>query len=499
MKNTIVITALTFVVAAGILTANTARAKSIAPEKRVRRIDLAICLDTSGSMSGLIQSAKQKLWAVVNELATVRPKPVLRVALYHYGNDSLKAENGWVKQLCPLTTDLDVVYEKLFKLTTNGGTEYVARVMHAATTQLKWDKSKDALRIIFVAGNEPATQDKVLKLRDTCKAAITAGIIVNSIHCGSEATGRRTGWADVAAWTDGRYAAIDHDRGTVVIKTPHDKKLSELSAKLNTTYVVYGKGGGKGRSRQEAQDLNAARLNVAASAQRALAKSSGLYNNVGWDLVDASKAKDFDITKIKNEDLPKPMRKMNDTEKKAYIAKQAAGRAKIQKEVMALGKKRDAFVKAAMAKNGLSEKSSLDAALRKMIRTQAEKLNFKFAKPQAGRAAPDKLQGVAHVDMFARTYTTQRPALCAKGRYYPGGTDMVFKLPGQSGEVHAVFPKGIAAPKKSELLNTFTLHGRFKTIQSAPDGKAIAKPAPPVKRIPNGYRYFVVSSYECEK
>jgi hypothetical protein len=361
-----------------------ARGKSIAPPKApkepARHVDLVICLDTSGSMSGLIQSAKQKLWAVVNELATVKPKPVLRVALYHYGNDGLKAENGWVKQLCPLTTDLDKVYEELFKLTTNGGSEYVARVMNAATTQLKWDKSKSALRMIFIAGNEPATQDPDHKLRDTCKAAATAGIIVNTIHCGSEAVGRKTGWSDAAAWADGQYAAIDHDRGTVVINTPHDKKLAELSGKLNDTYIGYGSAGKKGKARQAAQDSNASSLNPAASAQRASAKSGGLYTNATWDLVDASEGKDFDITKIKNEDLPEEMRKMTDAEKKAHVAKQAAKRAEIQKEIKTLSKKRDAHVKAEMEKKGLDEKASFDAALRTMVRTQAEKKNFKFEK-----------------------------------------------------------------------------------------------------------------------
>ncbi|MBL7220038.1 MAG: VWA domain-containing protein [Phycisphaerae bacterium] len=374
MKNAIVTAALLLAIAAA------AQAKSIVPAEPARHVDLAICLDTSGSMRGLIQSAKQKLWAVVNELATARPKPVLRVALYYYGSSRLKAEDGWVKQLCPLTGDLDTVYEKLFSLSAGGSTEYVARVMHEATTQLKWAKSKDALRIIFVAGNERATQDPVHKLRDTCKAAATSGIIVNTIYCGPEATGRSSGWSDAAAWADGQYAAIDHDRGTVVINTPHDKKLAELSAKLNTTYVGYGRAGKDGKGRQAAQDANASSLNVAAAAQRASAKSGGLYNNAGWDLVDASKEKDFDITKIKNEDLPEPMRKMSDTEKKAYVAKQASSRAGIQKEVMELSKKRDAFVKAEMAKNGLDEKASFDAALRKMVRTQAEKQNFKFEK-----------------------------------------------------------------------------------------------------------------------
>ena len=382
MKYAIVASALTLTIALAVLTGAAARAESVAkaPEKPARHVDLAICLDTSGSMSGLIQSAKQKLWAVVNELATAKPKPVLRVALYHYGNDGLKAENGWVKQLCPLTDDLDLVYEKLFELTTNGGTEYVARVMRAATRDLEWDKSKGTLRVIFVAGNEPATQDKVHKLRDTCKAAATAGIIVNTIHCGSEATGRKTGWSDAAAWADGQYAAIDHDRGTVVINTPHDKKLAELSASLNSTYIGYGKAGAAGAARQKAQDSNASSLNPAAAAQRASAKAGGLYTNATWDLVDASKTKEFDVTKIKDEDLPEPMRKMTTAEKKAYIAKQASKRAEIQKEIVELTKKRDAFVKAEMAGKGLDEKASFDAALRKMVRTQAEKRNFKFEK-----------------------------------------------------------------------------------------------------------------------
>ena len=39
------------------------------PEPATRDIDLAICLDTSGSMTGLIESAKQRLWALVNDLA----------------------------------------------------------------------------------------------------------------------------------------------------------------------------------------------------------------------------------------------------------------------------------------------------------------------------------------------------------------------------------------------------------------------------------------------
>ena len=146
MKKASMLVAMVVLVAAA--WSGVAEASPAVPDKH---IDLVICLDTSGSMRGLIESAKQKLWAVVNELATAKPRPDLRVALYHYGNSGLKSSTGWVEQLCPLTDDLDSVYAKLFPLRTNGGTELVARVVKAACDELEWNKDKDTLRMDGVA------------------------------------------------------------------------------------------------------------------------------------------------------------------------------------------------------------------------------------------------------------------------------------------------------------------------------------------------------------
>lgn len=367
-------TALVLVAAVGAVAA-----EKVAPKPAgTRSVDLAICLDTSGSMSGLIESAKQKLWAVVNELATARPRPRLRVALYHYGNSGLKAETGWVQQLSPLTDDLDAVYGKLFPLRTRGGTEYVARVTRAAVRELDWDRKKGTLRMIFVAGNERATQDPKHKLQDVCKAAVTKGIIINTIHCGPVETGRKTGWADAARWADGQYAAIDQNRGTVVINTPHDKKLLALNEELNKTYLSFGHAGRKRRKNQIAQDKNARAVNAPAAAQRAAAKASGLYNNASWDLVDASKKKDFKLGEVKAEHLPEPMRKMSLDERKAHIAKHAARRAELQKQIRLLSGKREAFVKKEMARKGLKGNAAFDAALRTAVRAQAKRANFTF-------------------------------------------------------------------------------------------------------------------------
>ena len=119
-------------------------------------IDLAICLDTSGSMEGLIESAKQRLFALVNDLAKAEPAPRLRISILTFGSPSNGADNGWVKTVVPLTTDLDLVYMKLFELRTDGGEEYVARVADIAAKQLAWSTEPGALKIIVVAGNESA-------------------------------------------------------------------------------------------------------------------------------------------------------------------------------------------------------------------------------------------------------------------------------------------------------------------------------------------------------
>jgi biopolymer transport protein ExbD len=69
------------------------------PAKEVGKpIDVVICLDVSGSMNGLISSAKTKLWDIINDLAKIKPTPQLRVALYSYGHSTYDAKAGWVRK-----------------------------------------------------------------------------------------------------------------------------------------------------------------------------------------------------------------------------------------------------------------------------------------------------------------------------------------------------------------------------------------------------------------
>jgi hypothetical protein len=353
-------------------------AAAATPGEAPKTIELAICLDTSGSMNGLIDAARTKIWDIVSDLATATPQPQLRVALITYGNDGHTAENGWTNVDIDFTDNLDLLSSKLFALTTNGGTELVGRVIDRATKSLSWTAGDASLKILVVAGNESADQDVEVRYYDACKRAIEKTIVVNSIYCGAPADELALAWQDVAKKADGHFAAIDQNSGTVMVATPFDDELTRLSAALNTTYLPYGEQGEWNAANQTAQDANAARAAGAAAAQRCVAKGSALYSNRGWDLVDACRQPDFKLDAVKAEELPEVMRTMTPEQRAAYVAEKSAAREAIQKQVTELGEKRTRFVAEAIAAKAGKDASAFDRAIRDAIRAQASARGFAF-------------------------------------------------------------------------------------------------------------------------
>ena len=82
------------------------------PTVKKANIQVALLLDTSNSMDGLIDQAKSQLWKMVNKLASSKKDnqtPNIELALYEYGNDRLFADEGYIRHVVPLTKDLDLV------------------------------------------------------------------------------------------------------------------------------------------------------------------------------------------------------------------------------------------------------------------------------------------------------------------------------------------------------------------------------------------------------
>ena len=373
-------TSLTALALAVSFAAGAAESTTTAKKSKRPLVQIAILLDTSNSMDGLIEQAKSQLWKISNEFIKARQEgvaPEVQVALYEYGKSTLKQESGWIRQILPLTTDLDKVSEELFALRTNGGEEYCGWVIQRAVEDLEWSPASDVYKVIFIAGNEPFTQGPV-NYAKSCKAAITKGIIVNTIHCGGEAVGVNTKWKDGADLADGKYLVIDQNRAVVSIEAPQDKEIARLGVEINKTYLAFGRGGGEGAKRQAMQDANVAALATASGAvvQRSLAKASANYVNSSWDLVDAAKQKDFEVTKLKAEELPAGMQKMSLEERKAYIEKNSQERAQLQTKINQLNAEREKFVAQRMKE--AAGANTLDAVVISAVREQGEKRNFTF-------------------------------------------------------------------------------------------------------------------------
>jgi hypothetical protein len=371
MRTRIAVAMAALVLVAGFVAA--ADVPKVAEPAKGKAIELVICLDTSNSMDGLIASAKAKLWDIVNELAKAKPTPTLKVALYSYGNTTYDANKGWVRQDIDFTTDLDKVNDKLFKLTTSGGTEYVGRVCNAALEELKWSADAGTLKVIFVCGNEPADQDKQHPLKDVAEKACRKGVIINTIYCGPANSGEVAGWKGFSDLAEGRFASIDQNRGAVAVATPHDKKIAELSQKMNSTFLFYGAEGKALRENQLRQDANAAKTSPQAEASRGVSKSGDLYKYEA-DLVQKCKEDPkFDVKKVAEAELPEELKKMKPEEREAYVKTKVAEREKLQKDIGELAKLRDDFIKAELKKNPNPGEKLFDEAVRAMLRDQSQK------------------------------------------------------------------------------------------------------------------------------
>ncbi|MCG8328595.1 MAG: VWA domain-containing protein [Chitinophagales bacterium] len=341
-------------------------------------IQVALLLDTSNSMDGLIEQAKSQLWNILVSLSKTHKNgtpPNLEIALYEYGNDNIAALKGHVRQVLPFTTDMDAISAALFALTTNGGNEYCAQVIDHSIKNLDWDTHSKAMRLIFIAGNENFNQG-TLAYQQVCSFAKKNDIVVNTIFCGLCEEGIRILWKDGADITGGNYSCINQNEATAYIETPYDDKLSTLNTQLNDTYIAYGKMGTSKLQQQRTQDQNASGYSKANMADRARFKASANYMNASWDLVDAYK-QDSAILKTSSY-LPEELKGKSETEAAEYIEQIGQQRSSIQKEIKELSEQRAQYIQKERAANAKKGETDLQSTVIKAIEKQAKQKGFEI-------------------------------------------------------------------------------------------------------------------------
>jgi hypothetical protein len=342
-------------------------------------VQIALLLDTSSSMDGLINQARAHLWNMVDQMGKMtrvvdgKVRGVkIQLALYEYGNDTLSAKSGYIRQVQAFTGDHDTVSEKLHALFTNGGSEFAGQAITLAVKDLQWSSDPSTMRFVFVAGNEGFDQGPVSAVT-AMAAADKKDINVQLILCGDQ----DDTWNAAAKLAKSDLMTIDQNRVAQHIPSPQDDEILRLGAELNSTYMAYGSAGRASMMRQKEADKSSAAMSPKVALERAQLKSKKGYSNSNWDLVDAISDDGKFLENARDEELPEAMRGKSLEEKKAMVAANAAKRAEIQAKIAKLEVERTKFIEAERAKQGTADAPSLESELMKSTKKTAAKKGYK--------------------------------------------------------------------------------------------------------------------------
>jgi len=357
----------------GLLLVNAAVAGETKPQ-----IEVCFVLDTTGSMSGLIEGAKQKIWSIANQIVSTKPTPGLKLALIGYRDRG----DDYVTKLSDLTDDIDDIYAKLRQFQAGGGgdtPEAVNQALHEAVTKISWSKDRDVLKIIFLVGDAPPHMDyrDDVKYPEVCQLAVKRDLIINTVQCGNSIAATPPIWQEIAKRSEGSYVAIAQSGGMAAIATPMDAELAELNKAVGKTLIGYGDERTRGWVASK-QALAEGSAPAAVAGRLAYNAATGKAVQGSGELVDAVRDGKVKIEDVKKEDLPPELQKFSPEELKAHVANQAAERAAIQEKIRELVSKRDTYIAAERKRLAGDKKDAFDEKVQETIRTQAGRKGIKY-------------------------------------------------------------------------------------------------------------------------
>jgi Mg-chelatase subunit ChlD len=418
---------------AAAVTVSRSPAEPKAVQDKKPNVEVVFCLDTTGSMGGLIEGAKQKIWSISNQIVAGKPTPNLKVGLLAYRDRG----DAYVTKITDLTDDLDQIYStiKTFKAEGGGDTpESVNQALNESVTRFKWSDDKATLKIIFLVGDAPPHMDYKddVKYPETCKLAAAKGILINTVQCGSDGECTRV-WQDISSQAGGAYVQIAQDGAQVRVVAPQDKRLAEINAELENSTLVYGSkdkqqkdqafrlkaldgakpdpakpGDGKGAA-GPAVKVEAPKGDATAKAGTVvpttgaggfaggagggftpppatapgLAADRAVFNARrgginSYDLLADIKAGKMKLENLKDEELPDDLRKLPKEKRQAFLDELEKKREKLREEARDLAKKRDEYTKQKLAEEGKKAKEGFDLKVEELLRKQAKKAGIDY-------------------------------------------------------------------------------------------------------------------------
>jgi Mg-chelatase subunit ChlD len=370
--------------AAGVVVQNpvTTYSTPVQAAATAKRVQAVFLLDTTGSMGGLIATAKNKIWSIASTLAQARQGPEVSIGLVAYRDRG----DAYVTRVIDLSSDLDRIHTQLMTFAAEGGgdtPEAVNQALEAALEQISWSNDPDTYKVVFLVGDAPPHMDYQddLKYPQLLAMASARGIVVNTIQCGTMDT-TVAPWQHIAALGQGRYFTVEQAGGAIQIETPYDRRMAELAAELDGTRFYYGSA--EEREAGELKMITGARVrrdsSVSAQATRGAfnAGSTGVANFLGGrELVDDVASGRVQLEEVAPEELPEALAAMTSEERSALIAENIARRGELQQEISALAAERDAFIEAEVDAGG-GAADSLDQQIFDAVREQAAPLGLEY-------------------------------------------------------------------------------------------------------------------------
>lgn len=343
------------------------------------RIEVCFVLDTTGSMGGLIEGAKQKIWSIANELISAKPTPELKLGLIGYRDRG----DEYVTKLFDLTDDIDAIYGHLKEFRANGGgdtPESVNRALREAVRQARWSQDCSVLKIVFLVGDAPPhNYADEPGYRQICQEAVKRDLIINTVQCGN-LPGTMPVWQEIARLAEGAYVAIGQTGNMVVTATPMDKELAELNRALGGTLITYG---------DERERRSVLRKQAVAEMAPAAAAADRLSYNLatgkavqgGGELLGALANGSVRLESVKKDYLPAELRTLSEVELKQHVEKQQAARKAIQTKIQELSRQRETYLQAERKRLAASGKGdAFDEKVAETIRRQAAGKGIRYTK-----------------------------------------------------------------------------------------------------------------------
>jgi Mg-chelatase subunit ChlD len=347
-----------------------------------QRIEVVFVLDTTSSMSGLIDTAKEKIWSIATTMAQAEQAPEIHMGLVAFRDRG----DDYVTRVVDLSTDIDSMYATLMQFQAAGGgdgPESVNAALADAVGNISWSQDSSSYRVIFLVGDAPPHMDYFGETRYPAivREAADRGIVVNTIQCG-DVQQTVAAWTEIASLGNGRYMKVGQAGDAFAVTTPFDEALAQLSAQLDETRLFYGS-----EAELEALDAKASATqslhelaSFAARARRAVFNStaSGVANLFGGnDLVDDIASGEIELDAVPTEQLPAALQALDRDAQAAELAAIASRRSDLQQKIERLASERAGYIEERVNEAEGAD-SSLDRQIFDVVREQAAPLGLTY-------------------------------------------------------------------------------------------------------------------------